>query len=178
MTSKSVCPVCHPDWNVTTLVGYTILYVQPNPHGKETIAVEGLVFVGQSYRGHGAQLIREADALLAAEGINRVFRTVCLTAERDHGPMLARMGYAPKHQEWCRKLNPAAVARPQTVVQDAPDFHADRASDRSTAWQVSLPTCDICGVPSGRQFCPNHTAEEVEAEMEAQASRAESEAAS
>lgn len=100
-------------------VGYTVLYVQPNPHGNETIAVEGLVYVHPSFRGHGLRLMRESDRLLAEEGVNRVFRTVCLTAERDHGLCLARLGYAPKEQTWCRKLE-ASV--PPAVRQDAPDF--------------------------------------------------------
>ena len=86
------------------MVGYTLLHVAKNPHGTGTIACEELVFIDKVFRGRGVQLIRESDRALAAEGITRVFRCVHMGAERDHGPVLARMGYAPAMQWWGRPL--------------------------------------------------------------------------
>lgn len=108
------------------IVGYTLLHVAKNPHGTGTIACEELVFIDKVFRGRGAQLIRESDALLAAEGITRVFRCVHMGAERDHGPVLSRMGYAPAMQWWGRALTKPASISDSINVSDPVTAYAEQ----------------------------------------------------
>lgn len=74
------------------LVGYSIFFVRPNIHYKQSLqAVQDILFITKGRRGMGARFIKWCDEQLASEGVQVVYHHI--KSAHNFGPMLERMGY-------------------------------------------------------------------------------------
>lgn len=76
------------------LVGYGVYFVTPGLHYKSSRqATQDILFLAKDYRrgGVGRDLIRFADSILAAQGVEVVYHHV--KARHNFGPLLEREGY-------------------------------------------------------------------------------------
>lgn len=86
------------------LVGYSILFVMPSYHYKNSIqAHHDVLFVKKDHRGIGRSFIQFCDSELRDEGVQVVYQSVKLSA--NHGPLLQRIGYEPVDLVFYRRLD-------------------------------------------------------------------------
>ena len=86
------------------LVGYSILFVMPSYHYKNSIqATHDVLFVKKEHRGLGRSFIQYCDSELRNEGVQVVYQSVKLAA--NFGPMLERIGYQHVDNVYYRRLD-------------------------------------------------------------------------
>lgn len=74
------------------LVGYSIVYIYPHMHFKNSVqAIQDVLFILPEHRGHGAWFVKWCDACLFHEGAEVIYRTA--NVRHNCGSLFRRMGY-------------------------------------------------------------------------------------
>lgn len=88
------------------LIGYVAFFVRPSMHSRTSPqALQDVLFLDPAHR-HGRTgigLIKFCDDELRDEGVHVAYQSV--SARKDFGPVLARLGYQPIETTYARRLN-------------------------------------------------------------------------
>lgn len=87
--------------NEGKLVGYSLFLLGNNPRHKHILEAQGCgIHIEKEFRGQGLKLVRKADELLKAIGIQK---TEYILNDSAMGKLLSRCGYKPNYTIWSYK---------------------------------------------------------------------------